>query len=297
MHEHIIVLSPEVAENYPFHYPEEQIVEDAIRALDALKAAGIDTLVDVTVIPMGRNVRRIKQIAEATSLNVIVATGIFTLDELPGPLAWVAPADPDPLIEMLVHDITVGTGETGVRAGILKCATDRPGVTPGVERVLRAVGRAHRLTGVPITTHTGTGQQNGLEQQRVFVEEGVDLSRVIIGHCGDTSDFDYLERLAQAGSYLGMDRFGIVGVPFDRVDMLVRMCERGYADRMVLSHDYIPFNDQLADSFYANSPGWDYLHIPNSLLPALRERGVTEAQIHSMLVENPRRIFEQQGPY
>ncbi len=94
---------------------------------------------------------------------------------------------------MFVRDITDGIADTGVKAGILKCATDEPGVTPGVERVLRAVAQAHRATGVPISTHTHARTRRGLEQQRIFAEEGVDLSRVVIGHSGDTTDLDYLE--------------------------------------------------------------------------------------------------------
>ena len=299
MHEHIIVLNLEAFENYPNRYAaEEQFVDDAVRKLDAVKASGIDTLVDVTVIPMGRNVRRIKRIAERTTLNIIVATGIYTFDDVPAPFAVLGPSEVDPLIDLFVRDITIGTADTGVRSGVLKCATDRKGVTPGVHRVLRAVARAHRLTGVPILTHTDPKHRTGLDQQRIFLEEGIDLSRVVIGHCGDTCDIAYLETLAEAGSYLGMDRCGIETLPFDdRIDTIVRMCERGYAEQMVLSHDYASFNDQLPESFFAESPGWDYLHVSRSVLPALRARGVTEEQLRSMLVENPRRIFQMQDLY
>ena len=299
MHEHIVVLNPEAAENYPDRYEsEERIIDQAVRQLDAVKAAGIDTLVDVTVMPMGRSMRRIKEIAHRTTLNVIVATGMYTFDEVPAPFTMLGAAGVDPLVDLLVRDITVGTADTGVRSGVLKCATDRPGVTAGVARVLRAVARAHRLTGVPITTHTDPTSRTGLDQQRIFLEEGVDLSRVVIGHCGDTTDLAYLETLAQAGSYLGMDRFGIGTLPFDdRIDTVVQMCERGYAGQMVLSHDYASLNDQLRDSFIAAHPGWNYLYISSRVIPELRARGITEAQVDSMLVDAPRRIFEQQEPY
>src|SRR5437773_5391757 len=99
------------------------------------------------------------------------------------------------MTDMFVRDIEHGIADTGVKAAILKCATDEPGVTPGVERVLRAVAQAHRATGVPISTHTHALTRVGLEQQRIFREEGVDLTRVVIGHSGDTSDVGYLEEL------------------------------------------------------------------------------------------------------
>ena len=92
------------------------------------------------------------------------------------------------MTELFVREIREGIGDTGVRAGILKCATDRAGITPGVERVLRAVAQAHRQTGTPITTHTPTPPQPwGLEQQRILAEEGVDLTQVVIGHSGGTA--------------------------------------------------------------------------------------------------------------
>jgi phosphotriesterase-related protein len=207
---------------------------------------------------------------------------------------------PELIADMFVRDIQEGIADTGVKAGILKCATDEPGLTPGVERVLRATAQAHRRTGVPISTHTHARKRVGLDQQRVFREEGVDLSRVVIGHSGDTTDLDYLEQLIANGSYLGMDRFGIDTILSfeDRVDTVVRMCERGHAGKMVLSHDASCFMhwlpERLVPSFL---PRWHYLHIHNDVIPALKARGVTDEQLHTMLVDNPRKIFERQGSY
>jgi phosphotriesterase-related protein len=207
---------------------------------------------------------------------------------------------PEMMVDMFVSDIAEGIAGTGVKAAILKCATDEPGITRGVERVLRAVAEAHRRTGVPISTHTHAGTRRGLDQQRIFAEEGVDLSRVVIGHSGDTTDIDYLEALIANGSYIGMDRFGIdVLLPFeDRVATVARLCERGHANRMVLSHDAACFNDWLPEAALpVVIPNWHYLHIHNDVIPALKERGVTEEQLNQMLVENPRNIFEKQGAY
>ena len=112
----------------------------------------------------------------------------------------------DHVADLFIRDITQGIGNSGVKAAIIKCATDEGGLTPGVERVLRACARTHRQTGVPITTHTHAPSFRGRDQQRVFEEEGVDLSRVIIGHCGDSTDLDYLKELMDRGSMIGMDR-------------------------------------------------------------------------------------------
>ena len=105
----------------------------------------------------------------------------------------------------------------------------------------------HRATGVPISTHTEPATRRGLEQQKVFESEGVDLSRVVIGHSGDTADLEYLEELLARGSYLGMDRFGLYGILSfeERVRTVVELCERGYVDKLVLSHDAACYNDWL----------------------------------------------------
>jgi phosphotriesterase-related protein len=201
---------------------------------------------------------------------------------------------------MFVGDIENGIAGTGIKAAILKCATDEPGVTPGVERVLRAVAQAHRQTGAPISTHTHAATRRGLEQQRIFAEEGVDLTRVVIGHSGDTTDIDYLEELIASGSFIGMDRFGAdVFLPFeDRVNTVARMCERGHADKMVLSHDASCFIDWLPEELVpVVLPNWHYLHIHNDVIPALKQRGVTDEQLTTMLVDNPATIFARQGGY
>lgn len=106
----------------------------------------------------------------------------------------------DFLVSLFAHDIEEGIEGTTIRTGILKCATDEPGVTPDVERVLRAVARAHLRTGVPISTHTHAPSRRGLDQQLIFRQEGVDLSRVVIGHCNESTDLGYLERLIDAGT-------------------------------------------------------------------------------------------------
>jgi phosphotriesterase-related protein len=305
MHEHVFIMTTEIAQNYPEAWgDEDERVTNAITRMNELKATGVDSIVDLTVIGLGRYIPRIKRIAAATDLNIIVATGVYTYNDVPFYFHYRGPGTdlngPEIMTDMFVRDIEQGIADTGVRAAILKCATDEPGVTPGVERVLRAVAQAHRRTGVPISTHTHAATRRGLEQQRIFEEEGVDLSRVVIGHSGDTTDIGYLEELIGNGSYIGMDRFGVdVYLPFEeRVNTVARLCERGHADKMVLSHDASCYFDALPEATLpVVLPNWHYLHIHNDVLPALRERGVTDEQISTMLVDNPRKIFDTRGGY
>ena len=204
------------------------------------------------------------------------------------------------MVNLFVRDIVEGIAGTGIKAAVIKCATDRPGITPGVERVLRACAQAHRATGTPITTHTNAAERRGLEQQEIFRSEGVDLGRVVIGHCGDSDDLGYLEELIANGSILGMDRFGIDGYlpTAQRVAVVAEMCKRGYADRMVLSHDASCYLDWIPGEIPPSTmPHWHYLHISRDVLPALREVGVTEAQIDTMLVGTPKQLLEPCEPY
>src|SRR5438093_19138 len=122
----------------------------------------------------------------------------------------------------------------------------------------------------------------------------------VIGHSGDTEDTNYLRKLCERGSYIGMDRFGIdIFLENEkRVATIAKMCGMGYAEKMVLSHDaacYFGWVDPpLREKIV---PNWHFNHIPDHVLPALLAAGVTEDQIHAMTVDNPRRIFEKQGAY
>jgi len=305
MHEHVFIISPEMQHNVPEDWGDEDArIADAVQRLTELKAAGIDSILDPTALGLGRYVPRIARVAAQLELNIIVATGLYTFYELPH--YWgrrtpgSGPEGSDPMVNLFVRDIVEGIAGTGIKAGVIKCATDRPGVTADVERVLRACAKAHRITGVPITTHTHAASRRGLEQQAIFADEGVDLTRVVIGHCGDSDDLDYLEEIIANGSYLGMDRFGIDGYqPTEtRVAVVAELCRRGHAGKMVLSHDASCYLDWIPGEIPPSTmPNWNYLHISRDVLPALREQGVTEAQIDQMLIGNPRRFFEHAGGY
>jgi phosphotriesterase-related protein len=304
MHEHVFVLTPDMLNNYPDDWDEDLRVTDAVEKLRRLKGLGVDTIVDPTVVGLGRYIPRLQRVAEQVDLHIVVATGLYTYNDIPPRFWYVGPGTliggDDPMVDLFVSDIEEGIADTSVKAAFLKCAIDEPGLTPGVERVMRAVAKAHRRTGAPITVHTHVHSGSGRVVQQVLGEEGVDLSRVVVGHSGDSTDLDYLKELADRGSLLGMDRFGIdVLLPFEqRVDTVVALCEAGYADRMVLAHDASCYIDWFAHGNVAEvAPNWHYEHISNDVLPALRERGVTEAQLTTMLVDNPRRYFERSDPY
>ncbi|HVY10338.1 MAG TPA: phosphotriesterase-related protein [Mycobacteriales bacterium] len=300
IHEHVFVMTTEVQANFKTDWDEDRNVADAIEKLTALKQAGIDTIVDPTVIGLGRYLPRIVDIARQVEINIIVATGVYTYDELPryfrmrGPFLPGLEDRPDPMVDMFVTDLTEGIGDTGVRAAFLKCAIDEEGMKPGVERVLRAVAKAHLRTGAPVMVHTHPGTHRGLEVHQLLRDEGVDPRSVCLAHSGDSGDADHLSELAEHGYLLGMDRFGVDFYrPFEeRVETVAELIRRGYGDRMALAHDASCYFDWVEPRMLEAAPNWNYLHISRDVLPALREKGVTDAQIETLLVVNPRRWFE-----
>jgi phosphotriesterase-related protein len=294
MHEHVVVKSPGVVENFPSVWNRAEEIERAVARLRDVAARGVKTIVDATA-DLGRDINFVAEVSRRSEMQIIAATGLWI--DVP---RYFRSRSADVMAGLFVKEINEGIADTQIKAGIIKCATDEEGATGDIEKVLRACARAHRITGIPITTHTFAAGQTGTVQQDVFESEGVDLSRVIIGHSGDSKDIDYLSRLIGRGSYIGMDRFGLdMFLPTaDRVATIAQLCKMGHADKMVLSHDANSYMDWFERSLLEMTvPNWHYNFIPDTVIPALLESGVTEGEIRQMMVENPRRIFERCQPY
>lgn len=300
-HEHLFVLCPELDRDHP--HPEwdpDSAVTTAVRGLEDLFELGVRTVVDLTVLGLGRDSALVGRVADQVRMNIVAATGWYTDDVLPpyfrthGPGRLVG--GPDPIVEILRRDIVEGIGETGVRAGIVKVVTGAPGVTPDVRRVMEAAATVHHETSAPITTHSDPASRNGLDQARFFLEREVPASRLVIGHSGDSTDLDYLLELADTGVTLGMDRFGMAHTGGDatRMAMVRELARRGYADQMLLSHDAAYFSRVTPPSWRRlNTPYWTHDHLSRRVLPKLREQGVDDASIDTMMVANPRRLFSR----
>ena len=112
MHEHVFVLNEEIRLNYPGDWDEEARVADAAAKLNALRQRGCETIVDPTVIGLGRDIRRIQRVAAGTGINIIVATGLYTYDDVPFYFRYRGAqrqsASSDPMTAMFIADITEG---------------------------------------------------------------------------------------------------------------------------------------------------------------------------------------------
>jgi len=299
VHEHVFVGHPELDQNLPHpEWSEEAAIEGAVAGLERLWELGIHTVVDLTVLGLGRDVARVARVAERTRVQLIASTGYYTADVLPAYFQTHGPGrlvgGPDPLVGLFLRDIEEGIAGTGVRAGMLKVVTDRPGLTADVRRVMEAAATAHRRTGVPITTHTHAPSRNGRDQLALLRGLGVAPDRLVIGHCGDSEDLDYLRELMDAGATIGMDRFGMEHVlPDDRrVATVLALLSEGYAERMVLSHDAAFFSRVTPPSWRAaHVPHWHMENISRRIVPRLLEGGATQAQLHQLMVTNPARLL------
>jgi len=289
MHEHIRVGWPPMYQQYPEMFDREHELDRAVSRLKNAIAAGVKTIVDLTPIDLGRDVGLIAEAAKRSGMQIIVATGIYYTEY---PFHFRMREDKE-MEDLFVRDITQGISTSGIRAGVIKCATE-PVMHEMNERVLRNAARASNATGTPICTHTFPENKTGLDQQRVFKEEGVDMSRTVIGHSDDSDDISYLEQIIQNGSYCGMDRIGIQRprTSEQRADMVAALVEKGYADRLTLSHDSCQNFHWAPEGLVEQlAPTWRMTHIPLEFLPMLRERGVSDDAIEQMTVRNPRKIF------
>lgn len=304
MHEHLFVGHPELDLNFPHpEWDETQAISRAVEGLERLWELGIRTVVDLTVLGLGRDVRRVARVARQTRMQLVAATGYYTADVLPAYFHSHGPGllvdGPDPLVRFFLDDIRCGVAGSGVRAALIKVVTDRPGFTPDVARVMTAAAQAHQETGVPITTHTHAASRNGREQLAFFRKHSVDPQSLIIGHCGDSEDLDYLRELMDAGVTIGMDRFGMEHVLPDeaRVRTVLALLRLGYADRMLLSHDAAFFSRVTPPSWRAlNAPHWHMENIPRRIVPMLLEGGASPGDLDLMLIDNPARLLPPRTP-
>lgn len=295
MHEHIVVANWSMRQNYHDYYAAETEIPKAAAALRRAADLGVRSIVDLTPINLGRDIHAIRRVAEATGVNVVVATGFYWTEE-PQMHSWAV----DKLAGYMVRDIREGILGTGTRAGIIKCATDHPGVDAFNRKLLQAAAVAHRQTGAPISTHTTIANTSARDQVAAFREFGVDLGRVVIGHLGDSTDLDYLQEILDSGAFIGMDRFGLEAMlpTDDRVRTVAKLCAKGYAGQMVISHDSCSFQDFFDGSYIEKfAPNWCYEHVPRDVLPALQAAGVSDKDIDTMMVENPKRVFSKIGGY
>lgn len=301
MHEHLVIGYPGWESHTTEPGPDaEEIFSVCVDRIQQLQDLGYSTLLDPCPNDLGRDVELAAKVAQRTGFQIIVATGLYKQAEGGVPY-WHFRSNfgdvVEPMAELFVRELVEGVGDTGIRAGIIKVATGVGAITDYERAILAAAARASVETGAPITTHTDQGSL-GDEQQRILTEAGVPAHRIIVGHSCGTDDHDYHMKIARGGSYLGFDRFGIDALFPDekRVAALAKLIRAGAGDRAVVSHDSVwcwrgqPFPKAIWEAMPEDA--FNPTHFERNIIPRLRAAGVSDEQIETLLVDNPRRFFE-----
>lgn len=276
---------------------DNHVLDDETLATEEVmefRRRGGGTIVDVTSIGLGRSPERLRRVSEATGLNVVMGSSWYQQG-----FVWedVYDRPVESLTEDIVRDVTVGVGTTGIRAGVIgEVGTFDPS-KPGERKVIQASARASRLTGAPISIHIARGRREQLRVLDVLAAEGADLTRVAMGHSNPiANDPALLEQILDRGAYVQFDLLGDfpwVGMEMSDHDVamaIVSLVEQGHLERILLSHDVCTKADLKA---YGGS---GYSFIAEYFLPYLKRQGLTDAQIHTIVVENPKRLLTFAAP-
>lgn len=293
MHEHVMIMDAFMAQAFPDWLQMDKLLEIALPQLEKLHQYGIKTIFDATPINLGRNIKVIEEVARRSQFNILASTGMYFFET-----PWNQEIDADWLAKRYVSELREGIQGTKIKAALIKCATDQGGVTARNRIMLQAAAMASAETDAPILTHTFTRTKNGLDQLKVLLAHGAQAKRIVIGHSGDSNDLDYLTALLDQGVYLGMDRFGLIS--FNSTDMrihtIVELVKRGYVKQLMLSHDASFYSDAwqpMHRERYAQPKpdGHTMLLVSEYVLPKLREKGVSQADIDLMMCGNVQRLF------
>ncbi|MEM3986905.1 MAG: phosphotriesterase [Candidatus Methanomethylicia archaeon] len=291
MHEHLRVFSEAVRFQWPHLYNEEEEYKSAVNEVKRAMSLGVKTIVDPTVMGLGRDIKFMERIVKATGINLVAGTGIYIYIDLP---FYFLNRSVNEVAELFIHDIRNGIQGTLNRAGFIKIAADEPGITKDVEMVIRAAAIAHKETKVPIITHSNAHNNTGAEQQRILMEEGVDPGKILIGHLGDTNKIDYIKKIADKGSFIGLDRYGSdLFLPVEkRNETLIQLIKEGYADRIIISQDYcctIDWGTAKPELKPKLAPKWSMTLIFDEVIPIIKKVG--DSVIDTIFIKNPQKFF------
>jgi phosphotriesterase-related protein len=302
VHEHITAAYPGwECDPLSRPYDREKIGNIALRALEPVKAYGVKSIVDATVIDLNRDVDVMKKVSEKLQINIICATGRYT--EAEGKWSYLKKRSETKvgdifteLYEGFMHEITRGIGQSRIKPGVIKVCTGDNHITPLEEAALKAAAKASKETGLPIITHTENGTM-GPEQASLLIGEGVNPKRIMIGHmCGNPSLQYQLNALDQ-GVNVAFDRFGIELILPDKVRTatLIGLLKAGYAERIMVSHDCVGCGlgrgGKMSEDKIRLVTNWSFTHVFRNIIPALKKAGITDEQIRMITVDSPRRLF------
>jgi predicted metal-dependent phosphotriesterase family hydrolase len=261
----------------------------ALEELMAVPAAGGRSIIDPTPTGLRPDPLGVRRLSEASDVHVVAGCGWYRQPYYPAE-ALIDRTPTDALSEQLVDQIERGLCGTDVRPGIIgEIGSNKEFVSAQEERVFRAAGRAAVRTGLAVTTHSPASPV-GLEHLKLLRSEGVDPNRVAIGHADSYPFIEYHRALLVQGAYVEFDNIGyplpgVAALESRLVPLLVQLIREGWAHRLLLSQDICHRSHFKA---YGGN-GYDY--VLTRFIPTLRTAGVDDDALHTITVDNPRRLL------
>ncbi|MGX4668381.1 phosphotriesterase family protein [Cerasibacillus sp. JNUCC 74] len=260
--------------------------EASVSELWRFKRAGGDALVDATTLDYGRDASKLVQMSLETGVHVIATSGFNKHIYFP---KWVEALSIEEIAEKLIRDVTIGMDGTKAKAGFLKAGSWNQMIHPLEEKVTRSVARAQLETGAPIWLHTEAGTM-GMEMLDILEDEGVDLTKVVVGHSDRNADPYYHLQLVRRGAYVQFDGSSKIKYYPDsiRVSLIKNLLENGFINHLLISGD---MGRKTYLHAYGGGPGFEY--ILKKLIPRLLDEGLTQKEIDTIFIDNPSRWLAQ----
>jgi phosphotriesterase-related protein len=282
-------------------YNRDKITAICVKVVGQVKEYGVNSIVDATPIDLSRDADVLKAVSEQLGINIICSTGMYT-EEL-GKWSYLKMRSRSKIGDMATElydtymlELTQGIGNTGVKAGVIKVATGLNKISDCEMASLKAAARAQQETGVPIITHTEDGTM-GPEQLDILIAEGANKQKIMCGHMCCNSSLEYHLEVLKRGTYIALDRFGVEVIMPDEVRkaLLIGLLGLGYTERVMISQDCFGCGfgrgGVLPEEERNRMKNWTYTNIFRNILPAIKDAGITDKQIDTLMMDNPARLF------
>ena len=301
MHEHIAIIDWCFANAIPGWYDREQTVQRFCDTVEPLKKYGLKTILDATVINLGRDVELQIECARRSGINILACTGIYCHED---PYLEYG-VEADYLARLMIREITEGMQGTAARPAYIKCATGNCSTKEVNPSMVQAAALAAKETGLPIYTHTEPGKNMGLIQKEIFEAAGLEQSRIVIGHAypPPPEKMDYYKRLLDGGTYLGFDILNFLEL--DELPVMAKLVlelrEAGFGKQIMISCDHTIRSDfgsslrKVHDDPEENPcirRDCYFSRLFEGFIPEARRQGMTDAMLREHFIDNPRRFFE-----
>lgn len=291
-HEHLYLGDWNNRIAFPDWYDYQDGMKMIVGVLEDAKKNGVDTIVDCTTFNMGRDINILKEASEKTGVNIIAASGCM-MDVS----NWAQRIPVENLTKLIIKELTECCQGADIKCGVIKCGIENA-LDDVTKKMLQACAKASKETGAPIMTHCRpAGKEFGLKQLEIFKDEGVDLSKVVIGHYRNGDSIDYAKKVFDLGANIAIDQMNFNGHQFEHnMTVIPELIEMGYSKQLFLSHDaVIVYNHSPWKDFdhrtYINYSPTSYSYMKRVIVPELMKRNVKEEDINQIFKLNIKRLY------